>query len=77
MVTSTLLDNQLINCGGLGACSSFFYYDMARESVPDGSGSWAPPIRQLDVTSGMIGELYGTAPAIGKIKDSLCTSTPP
>ena len=81
------VDSQLINCGGLGAygfrglCwspdSSYFYYDMAREGVPDGSGSWAPPIRQLDVALGMIRELTGATTATGNEKDSLCASTQP
>jgi hypothetical protein len=85
------VDSQLINCGGLGAygfqglCwspdSRYFYYHTGREGVPDGmldgENGWTPPIRQLDVTSGMIRELDGTAPAIGNVKDSVCTSTQP
>ena len=83
-----LVDSQLINCGGLGAygfqglCwssdSRYFYYDMAREGVSDGSGEWTPPIRQLDVDSGMIRELTSTTRATGgNEKDTLCSSTQP
>ena len=85
---SAQVDSQLINCGGLGAygfeglCwspdSRYFYYDTAREGVPDGMRlEWTPPIRQLDVASGMIRELNGTTTATGNEKDSLCTSTQP
>jgi hypothetical protein len=85
--TSAQVDSQLINCGGLGAygieglCwspdSRYFYYSLAREGVPDGSGSWTPPIRQLDVDSGMIRELTGATTATVNEKDSLCASTQP
>jgi hypothetical protein len=82
------VDSQLINCGGLGAygfqglCwspdSRYFYYDMAREGVPDGSGEWIAPIRQLEVNSGMIRELTGTTTATGgNQKETLCSSTQP
>ncbi len=82
------VDSQLINCGGLGAygfqglCwspdSRYFYYDMAREGVPDGSGEWIAPIRQLEVDSGMIRELTGTTTATGgDQKETLCSSTQP
>jgi hypothetical protein len=82
------VDSQLINCGGLGAygfqglCwspdSRYFYYDMAREGVPDGSGEWIAPIRQLAVDSGMIRELTGTTtPTGGNNQESLCSSTQP
>ena len=82
------VDSQLINCGGLGAygfqglCwspdSRYFYYDMAREGVPDGSGEWTAPIRQLEVHSGMIRELTGTTTATGgNQKETLCSSTQP
>jgi hypothetical protein len=81
------LDSQLINCGGLGAhgfqglCwspdSRYFYYDMAREGMSDGSGEWTPPIRQLDVDAGMIRELAGTTTATGNEKETLCSSTQP
>lgn len=84
---SAQVDSQLINCGGLGAygfqglCwspdSRYFYYNTAREGVPDGLGSWTPPIRQLDVDSGMIRELTGTTIAAGDEKDHICTSTQP
>ena len=84
----TQVDSQLINCGGLGAygfqglCwspdSRYFYYDMAREGVPDGSGEWTPPIRQLDVNSGMIRELTRTSTVtVGNEKETLCSSTQP
>lgn len=82
------MDSQLINCGGLGAygfqglCwspdSRYFYYDTAREGVPDGSGEWTAPIRQLEVDSGMIQELTSkTAVAGGNKKETLCSSTQP
>ena len=82
------VDSQLINCGGLGAygfqglCwspdSRYFYYDMAREGVSDGSGEWTAPIRQLEADSGMIRELMGTTTAAdGNKKDTLCSSTRP
>ena len=82
------VDSQLINCGGLGAygfrglCwspdSHYFYYDMAREGVPDGSGEWTAPIRQLEVHSGIIRELTGTTTATGSNeKETLCSSTQP
>jgi hypothetical protein len=85
---SAQLDSQLINCGGLGAhgfrelCwspdSRYFYYDMAREGVPDGNGEWTAPIRQLEVGSGMIRELTGTTTATGgNQKETLCSSTQP
>ncbi len=81
------VDSQLINCGGLGAygfqalCwsadSRYFYYDVAREGVPDGSGEWIPPVRQLEVDSGMIRELTDRTTATGGEKDKLCSSTQP
>ena len=82
------VDSQLINCGGLGAygfrgiCwspdSHHFYYDMAREGVPDGSGEWTAPIRQLEADSGMIREFTDTTPPIGSDqKESLCSSMQP
>ncbi len=86
--TLAQVDSQLINCGGLGAygfqglCwspdSRYFYYDMAREGVSDGSGEWTAPIRQLEADSGMIRELTGTTTATdGNKKDTLCSSTQP
>lgn len=82
------VDSQLINCGGLGAygfrglCwspdSRYFYYDMAREGVPDGSDEWTAPIRQLEVDSSIILELTGTTTATGgNQKETLCSSTQP
>ena len=81
------VDSQLINCGGLGAygiqglCwsadSRYFYYDMAREGVPDGNGEWIPPVRQLEIDSGMIRELSDRTTATGDAKDTLCSSTQP
>ncbi len=81
------VDSQLINCGGLGAygfqglCwspdSRYFYYDMAREGVPDGSGEWTAPIRQLEVNSGMIRELTDKTTATGDEKETLCSSMQP
>jgi hypothetical protein len=86
--TPAQVDSQLINCGGLGAygfqalCwspdSRYFYYDMAREGVPDGSGEWIAPIRQLEVDSGMIRELTGTTSATGSNnKETICSSMQP
>lgn len=59
---ATVVDSQLINCGGLGAYgfdglfwsadSRYFYYTTAREGVPDGCGDWQPPLRRVDVAIG-------------------------
>jgi hypothetical protein len=84
----TQVDSQLINCGGLGAygfqglCwspdSRYFYYDMARAGVPDGSGEWTAPIRQLEVHSGMIRDPTGTTTPTGNSnQESLCSSMQP
>ncbi|HSF83481.1 MAG TPA: hypothetical protein VLA49_19740 [Anaerolineales bacterium] len=59
--TRTVLDDQFINCGGLGASglegrfwsndSKFFFYTSAREGVPDGCGYfWARPLLRVDIT---------------------------
>ena len=55
---TTLVESQLINCGGLGAYgfeaffwspnSRYFYYTTARTGVPDGCGPWVRPVRRLD-----------------------------
>ncbi len=57
----TLVDGQLINCGGLGAYgfearfwspnSRYFYYTTARTGVPDGCGPWVRPISRLDTAN--------------------------
>ena len=58
----TVVDRQLINCGGLGAFgldgigwapdSRTFDYTNAREGMPDGaSGDWERPVLRLDVTT--------------------------
>jgi len=56
---SFVADEQLINCGGLGAFGlaglywspdgRFLFYTTGREGVPDGCGFWMPPVSQLDV----------------------------
>ena len=59
--TRTLVDNQFIYCGGLGASglegrfwtndSKFFFYTSAREGVPDGCGYfWARPLLRVDIS---------------------------
>ncbi len=59
--TRTVVDNQFINCGGLGASglegrfwtndSKFFFYTSARDGVPDGCGYfWARPLLRVDIT---------------------------
>jgi hypothetical protein len=65
--SASVVDSQLIACGGLGAYgfdslfwspnSRYFYYTTARDGVPDGCGFWQPPIRRLDATSGAIQDL--------------------
>lgn len=56
-----VVDDQLQNCGGLGAFgleglfwspnSRYFYYTNAREGFPDGCGYWERPILRLDVNN--------------------------
>ena len=56
----TLLDSQLLNCGGLGASgleglfwtssSSYFYYTGTREGVPDGCGFWQGLMDRINVS---------------------------
>jgi len=57
--SESVIDTQLLYCGGLGAYgleglywspnSRYFYYTNAREGVPDGCGSWDRPVHRADV----------------------------
>lgn len=57
--SQTLVDTQLLNCGGLGAAGleglfwtsdgSYFYYTDAREGVPDGCGFWERPMHRFNI----------------------------
>ena len=57
----TVIDSQLINCGGLGAFglegrgwsddSQIFSFTDAREGVPDGAGDWHPPLYRYNIVS--------------------------
>lgn len=70
---ATVVDGQLINCGGLGAYgfdglfwsaeSRYFYYTTAREGVPDGCGDWQPPLRRVDVAANASKDVSGTDPS--------------
>jgi hypothetical protein len=72
---ATLVDSQLLNCGGLGAGGldgrfwspggRVFYYTDAREGVPDGLDcGWQPSLWAWDVKTGEISGPY-TATADG------------
>jgi hypothetical protein len=55
----SVLDTQLLNCGGLGAAGfeglfwtsdgEYFYYTSARDGVPDGCGYWEKPLGRFNV----------------------------
>ena len=57
--SQTLLDTQLLTCGGLGAAGfeglfwtpdgSYFYYTGAREGVPDGCGFWERSMDRFNI----------------------------
>ena len=60
--TSWTADTQLIACGGIGAYglnglawsadSQYFYFNEAREGIPDGDGAgWTPPVFRFDITT--------------------------
>ena len=57
----TIIESQLINCGGLGAFglagrgwsddSQIFSFTDAREGVPDGAGDWQPPLYRYNIAN--------------------------
>ncbi len=71
--SATMVDRQLINCGGLGAFGlaflfwsadgRHFYYTTAREGVPDGCGDWAPPVLRVDAATGISAAVDEALPA--------------
>lgn len=70
---ASVVDSQLINCGGLGAYgfddlfwsadNRYFYYTTAREGVPDGCGDLQPPLRRVDVATGARADVSAGDPA--------------
>ena len=58
----TVVETQLLNCGGLGAAGlegrfwtpdgAYFYYTSARDGVPDGCGYWEQPLGRFNVFEG-------------------------
>jgi Periplasmic component of the Tol biopolymer transport system len=68
--TETIIDSQLLNCGGVGAFglgglfwspnNQYFYYTDAREGVPDGlCGYWARPIKRVNVDTERVDPVGG------------------
>ncbi len=65
--TKRVVDDQLQNCGGLGAAglaglfwslnSHYLYYTQAREGVPDGCGYWERPITRYNLPDQKIEQL--------------------
>jgi len=55
----TVVDTQLLNCGGLGPAGlegrfwtpdgAYFYYTGARDGVPDGCGYWEQPLGRFNM----------------------------
>ncbi|MFA5787877.1 MAG: WD40 repeat domain-containing protein [Actinomycetota bacterium] len=67
----SVLDTQMLNCGGLGAAGfeglfwtpdgAHFYYTRARDGVPDGCGYWEKPLGRFNIIEGQA-EYVGGGP---------------